>query len=190
MFCTNGEQAAKRAKEGFDMVGPIIRIAIHTFRAFLICLSFHHVSSMDWRRRFVQINVISDSGAMADSISRHLALAAGSDSGSEPRFGYWLIMNEYFYIYIPNVCSPACKCWYHIYDGRVDDDQDVDERFQILAFRFQRPQRLILPRGNYDHALSPSRGSDSGSVPTVHLPASLDIVNAYRYNYVSASSRI
>jgi len=52
IFCTSGEQAAQRAKEGFDM-----------------------------------INVTSDSGAMAESISRHVATAVGQDVG-EKGIGY------------------------------------------------------------------------------------------------------
>ncbi|KAI0746635.1 Phosphoenolpyruvate/pyruvate domain-containing protein [Daedaleopsis nitida] len=52
IYCISGKQAAKRAKEGFDM-----------------------------------INVTSDSGAMTDGLSRHLADAVGEE-GSAKAFGY------------------------------------------------------------------------------------------------------
>ncbi|KAL7284281.1 LOW QUALITY PROTEIN: hypothetical protein ACG7TL_001564 [Trametes sanguinea] len=68
IFCTSGTQAAQRAKEGFDMAsagarGSGLGVAAETLTG--------------W------INVTSDSGAMAESIARNLADAAGVGQGAK-----------------------------------------------------------------------------------------------------------
>ena len=63
IFCTTGEQAAKRAKEGFDMVS--------CSRCMMLAVG----RLSDW---MVQINVTTDTGAMTQAISNHLSAAVGS----------------------------------------------------------------------------------------------------------------
>jgi hypothetical protein len=60
IYCTSGEQAAKRAAEGFDMVSLV---------PFAFCPTLTYLN--------IQINVTSDVGAMSEAVARHLAVASG-----------------------------------------------------------------------------------------------------------------
>lgn len=72
VYCTSGPQSAKRVQEGFDMV---CRMSIHS-------IYYCHSVRVVW-----QINVTSDSGAMAQALAQSFAEAVGEQAATD-KFRY------------------------------------------------------------------------------------------------------
>ena len=70
IYCTTGEQGAKRAKEGFDMVSCFFFLFFENSDADRL--------SSDWFFFKNKINVATDTGAITQAVSNHLSVAVGS----------------------------------------------------------------------------------------------------------------